>query len=178
MSLPRSQWVRAGRSGAHPARVGGGRAGAGRVGIRRYGDRGSATAELAVGLPALVLLLLFALGAVQAVTAQLRCVDAARDAALAQSRGGDGLAAGRDRAPSGATVSVTTSGGQVRAEVRVMVRPLGPHLPSVEVGATAVAEVEPTTADLAPGGTPGPAAASAGGPVADSGPGRGAGVGR
>ena len=61
-------------------------------------DRGSATVELAVGLPALVLLLLFGLGAVDAVLARLQCVDAARDAALTSARGGDGTTVGRRRA--------------------------------------------------------------------------------
>lgn len=107
-------------------------------------ERGSATVELAVGLPALVLLLLFALGAVNAVIARMECVDAARDGALAAARGDDGTAAGRDRAPAGATVSVGRDGERVRAEVRVRVRPLGPHLPGIEVSGMAVAEVEPS----------------------------------
>jgi hypothetical protein len=117
--------------------------------VRRRGrrarsrDRGSATAELAVGLPALVLLLLFALGAVDAVIARMECVDAARDGVLAAARGGDGAAAALDRAPAGATVSVTRDGTRVRAEVRVTVRPLGRHLPGVEVSGTAVAVAEP-----------------------------------
>ncbi len=58
------------------------------AGLRPAGsaDRGSVTAELAVALPALVLLLLAGLTAVQAVTVQLRCVDAAREAARAAAR--------------------------------------------------------------------------------------------
>jgi TadE-like protein len=109
--------------------------------VRR--DRGSATAELAVGLPALVLLLLFALGAVDAVLARMQCVDAARDAALASARGGDGTTDGRHRAPAGASVSVVVDGSRVTAVVRVAVRPLGPYLPGVTVSGTAVAEREP-----------------------------------
>ncbi|GAA5177610.1 hypothetical protein GCM10023322_02670 [Rugosimonospora acidiphila] len=107
-------------------------------------DRGSATAELAVALPALVLLLLFALGAVDAVLARMQCVDAARDAALVAARGGDGMAAGRARAPHGAVVSVAADGQTVRASVRMNVRPLGAHLPGVDVSGDAVADVEPT----------------------------------
>ncbi|HEY2673906.1 MAG TPA: TadE family type IV pilus minor pilin [Rugosimonospora sp.] len=109
-------------------------------------DRGSATAELAVALPALVLLLLFALGAVDAVLARMQCVDAARDAALDAARGGDGAATGRARAPHGAAVSVVTDGETVRVRVRLDVRPLGAHLPGVTVSATAVADIEPTAA--------------------------------
>ena len=106
-------------------------------------DRGSTTAELAVGLPALVLLLLFALGAVNAVLARLQCVDAARDAALAAARGGDGDGAGHRRAPAGAAVAVSLDGDRATATVRVTVHPLGPHLPSVTVTGTAVADQEP-----------------------------------
>ena len=106
-------------------------------------DRGSTTAELAVGLPALVLLLLFALGAVDAVLARMQCVDAARDAALAAARGGDGNGEGQRRAPHGATVAVTLDGQQAVATVRVSVRPLGPYLPSVTVSGGAVADLEP-----------------------------------
>lgn len=106
-------------------------------------DRGSATVELAVGLPALVLLLLFGLGAVNAALARMQCVDAARDAALTSSRGGDGTAAGQRRAPHGAGVTVSDDGQRVTAVVRVTVHPLGPFLPSVTVDGTAVAEKEP-----------------------------------
>jgi Tfp pilus assembly protein PilX len=112
--------------------------------IRRVrGDRGSATAEFAVALPALVLLLLFAVGTVNAVLARMRCVDAARDAALAQSRGGDGARAAYRRAPADAAVSVRADGDLVYAIVSVTVRPLGRHLPGVTVSGDAVAEVEP-----------------------------------
>jgi len=111
--------------------------------VRR--DRGSATVELAVGLPALVLLLLFGLGAVDAVLARMQCVDAARDAALASARGGDGSSEGRHRAPHGAQVSVSLDGQRATAVVRVTVRPLGPYLPSVTVTGSAVAQREPGT---------------------------------
>jgi hypothetical protein len=111
--------------------------------VRAGRDRGSATVELAVGLPALVLLLLFGLGAVNAALARMQCVDAARDAALASARGADGTAEGQRRAPHGASVTVTSDGQRVTAVVRVTVHPLGPHLPSVTVSGTAVAEDEP-----------------------------------
>ena len=120
---------------------------AGRRPGRRGGDRGSATAELAVALPALVLSLLFALGAVDAVLARMQCVDAARDAALAAARGGDGQAVGQARAPRGALVSVSVDGRSARARVQLAVRPLGAHLPAVTVTASAVADVEPVGSD-------------------------------
>jgi hypothetical protein len=118
----------------------------GRVGAsgrRPVVERGSVTAELAVGLPALVLLLLAALTAVSAVTTKLQCVDAAREAVRAAARGESGTAAGKRVAPSGASVSVSTEGGTVRASISTRVRPLGPYLPGIDVNATAVAEREP-----------------------------------
>jgi Flp pilus assembly protein TadG len=113
-------------------------------------DRGSATAELAVGLPALVMLLLVGLTAVNAVTTQLRCVDAARDAALAASRGASGREAGLRSAPDEATVAVTVDGDLVRAEVRAPVRPLGGLLPRLTVTGEAVAAVEPGFTERGP----------------------------
>jgi len=109
----------------------------------RRGDRGSFTAELAAGLPALVLLLLVGLTAVTAVGTQLRCVDAAREAALAASRGESGEAAGRRTAPPGATVTVVADGERVRVTVTAPVRPLGARLPAFGVEASAVAAMEP-----------------------------------
>lgn len=50
-------------------------------------DRGSVTAELAVSLPALVLLLMVGVLAIVAVTNQLGCIAVARDTALAAARG-------------------------------------------------------------------------------------------
>jgi hypothetical protein len=111
-------------------------------------DRGSFTAELAAGLPALILLLLAGLTAVNAVTTRAGCLDAAREAALAASRGEPGGAAGGRSAPPGAHVSVTVDGDRVIATVRAPVRTLGARLPSITVLATAVAAVEP--------GAPGP----------------------
>ncbi|MGI5211584.1 TadE family type IV pilus minor pilin [Plantactinospora sp. CA-290183] len=106
-------------------------------------DRGSFTAELAAGLPALLLLLLAGLTAVTAVTTKAQCVDAAREAALAASRGAPGVAAGAEAAPDGATVTVAADGDRVVATVRAPVRALGARLPRLTVSATAVAAVEP-----------------------------------
>ncbi len=96
-----------------------------------------------MGLPALVLMIFIAMTAVTAVLTQLRCVDAAREAARAAARGESGVAAGRRVAPEGASVAVTEAGGTVRAEVRTRIHPLGGRLPGLEVDATAVAAVEP-----------------------------------
>lgn len=110
----------------------------------RRGQAGSATAELAVGLPVLVLLLLAALTAVSAVTTQMRCVDAAREAARAAARGEvDPAAAGRRVAPGGGTVLVRAEGSMVRVTVRATVRPLGRGVGGPTVSGVAVAEREP-----------------------------------
>jgi Flp pilus assembly protein TadG len=97
-------------------------------------DRGSFTAELAAGLPALMLLLFAALTAVSAVTAKAQCVDAAREAALAVARG--------EAAPPG--VAVEIGDDAVTARASEPVRLLGAHLPVITVRATAVAAREPS----------------------------------
>lgn len=107
------------------------------------GDRGSVTAELAAALPALVLLLVVGLTAISAAGAKLRCVDAAREAALVAARGGDGVAASGHVGPAGAAVAIRTEGELIRAVVEAPVRPLGRHLPGFGVSATAVAATEP-----------------------------------
>ncbi|MEV0003266.1 TadE family type IV pilus minor pilin [Micromonospora sp. NPDC050980] len=118
---------------------------------RQWGarERGSFTAELAAGLPALMLLLFAGLTAVDAVTTRAGCVDAAREAALAAARGEPGVAAGDRYAPAGAEVTVTVTGDRVTATVRAPVRTVGARLPRLTVSGVAVAAVEP--------GAPGPA---------------------
>jgi TadE-like protein len=87
-------------------------------------ERGMVTAEFAVVLPAVVLVLALSLGALGLALDQIRCVDAARAGARAASRGDSPgaviLVAGR-AAPSGAVVSVGTSGDLV--SVLVVSRP-------------------------------------------------------
>ncbi len=106
-------------------------------------DRGSFTAELATGLPALLLLLFAGITAVDAVTTKAACLDAAREAALAASRGEDGTDAGTRIAPESAVVSIAVHEGRVIATVRAPVRALGARLPRLTVRADTVAAVEP-----------------------------------
>ena len=106
---------------------------------RPAGDAGSATAELAVSLPALVLLLVVGLAALGAVRTQIACVDAAREAARAAARGEP--AAERI---AGASVMVTLDGDLVRATVVVHWKPFGGGLPGLDVTATSVAAMEPS----------------------------------
>jgi Flp pilus assembly protein TadG len=106
-------------------------------------DRGSFTAEFAAGLPALMLLLFAGLTAVSAVTVKGQCVDAAREAALATSRGDPGAVAAARFAPSGADVQIEVDDDTVVVRVRAPVRLLGAHLPVITVVGTAVAAREP-----------------------------------
>jgi Flp pilus assembly protein TadG len=114
--------------------------------LNRSSDRGSVTAELAVALPVLLLLLLAGLTSVNAVATKMRCVDAAREAARAEARGEPGVATGERAAPDGAVVTVDGQGDVVRAAVRTVVRPLGGRLPGFPVEAYAVAAREPDQA--------------------------------
>ena len=81
------------------------------------------------------------LAGVTAVSMQVRCVDAAREAARLAARGDDRAAVdtARRTGPDGASVEVRRDGGRVVARVRVA----APLLPGVTVGAEAVAADEP-----------------------------------
>lgn len=107
-------------------------------------DRGSFTAELAAGLPALLLLLLAGLTAVGAVTTKAQCVDAAREGALAAARGEPGVPAASRVAPDGASIAVASGGDTATASVEAPVRLLGGVLPRITVRGFAVAAMEPS----------------------------------
>jgi hypothetical protein len=114
-----------------------------RAAVRGPRDRGAVTVEAALALCSLVVVLALSLGAVAAVTAQLRCIDAAREAARLTARGE------RERAeqvalrlaPSGAGVRIELRGDEVT--VRVVADPVGGLLPGVDVRAEAFALLEP-----------------------------------
>lgn len=113
-------------------------------------DRGAFTAELAAGLPALMLLLLSGLTAVSAVTAQGRCVDAAREGALVAARGGAGLENAARIAPKDARINLVEGEDTVTVTVRAPVPFLGGHLPAITVRAEAVAAREPDGTEAIP----------------------------
>lgn len=76
-------------------------------------DAGMATAEFAVVLPVIVLVLAFSLTALMIVADQLRCVDAARVAARAAARGDTEAGvhqAGQLAAPAGSVITVKATG--------------------------------------------------------------------
>ena len=106
-------------------------------------DRGSFTAEMAAGLPALMLLLFFGLTAVTAMTTKGRCVDAAREGALAAARGGPGAGEASRIAPDDAEVGLVQGSGIVTVTVRARVAVLGGHLPVITVDGSATAAREP-----------------------------------
>ena len=114
------------------------------TGRRRPGrDRGAFTAELAAGLPALMLLLLAGLTAVGAVATKIQCVDAAREGALAEARGEGGPAAAARVAPPGSAIEFAEDADTVTVTITSRVRLLGGHLPVITIDATAVAAREP-----------------------------------
>jgi len=102
--------------------------------------------EAALALCSLVAVLALMLAAVSAVAAQLRCVDAAREAARLTARGEPDRAEqlARRIAPRGATIAVTVSGDDVLA--RVSANPVPGLLPGLQVGAEAAAVMEPVEA--------------------------------
>jgi Flp pilus assembly protein TadG len=110
----------------------------------RPSDRGYVTAETAVLIPTLVLLLGILLWGLGAVTAHVRCGDAARAAARAAARGETTAVVtrvARATAPGGAEVRVVRDGELYR--VRVVAHTPGPGALAVEVTGEAVAHAEP-----------------------------------
>ena len=87
---------------------------------RADGQRGAVTAELAVGLPVVVLLLVAVLSLAAASTAQMRALDAARAGARAYAIGEDDAAAQQAVAQVGgadAALTVTRDEAWVRVTV-------------------------------------------------------------
>jgi Flp pilus assembly protein TadG len=110
--------------------------------------RGSVTAETAVILPALVIILFAFLWGIGVAVAQMQCVDAARAAARAVARGerlADARTAASQAAPTGAEISMATGDDSVKATVIARLRGPGPLLSrfalTVQGSATAMAEV-------------------------------------
>ncbi|NRG41646.1 hypothetical protein GTU73_15060 [Rathayibacter sp. VKM Ac-2804] len=99
------------------------RAGEGRPGGGGRGEEGSATAELAVVLPAVVVVLALCLGSVAASAQYVRLVDAAADGARSLARGDDPVRPVA-RADAGASVATSADGGLVCVDVAAELRPL------------------------------------------------------
>ena len=110
-------------------------------------DRGSVTVEAALVLAVLVVVVASCLAGIGCVIAQLRCADAAQEAARLASRGDTAGAASAVTAiaPSGAVLSMSTDGDMVRATVSVGA--VSGLLPGVTIRATASAKKEEGATD-------------------------------
>ncbi len=117
-------------------------------------DAGMVTAETAVLLPVLVVVLAAAVFVLACVAAQLECVDAARSAARIAARGEPAATVTRTAerlAPADARVVLSAGddlgdAATVQVVVQARVRPFGRGLrglPAVRVSARAVAAIEP-----------------------------------
>jgi hypothetical protein len=108
-----------------------------------------ATAEIAVALPALVLITAVVLWGITVASVQLTCTDAARTGARAAARG-ESLTAVRelvvDAVPKGATVHVRRDEATVEVDVSAPVKPAAAiGLPPLTVHARVAAPTEPGT---------------------------------
>jgi hypothetical protein len=94
-----------------------------------------------VGIAALVAVLVLCLAAITAVSMQVRCVDAAREAARLAARGDErsAVAAARGIAPDGAVVRMRRDGEFVVATVTARSN----LLPALAIAATGVSAMEP-----------------------------------
>jgi Flp pilus assembly protein TadG len=112
-----------------------------------HSDSGMVTVEAAIALCAFVTVLAMVLAGMSTMLDQIRCTDAAREAARLVARGDQDLAADAVHkiAPSGATFAVTTEGEGIVVAVRDPAA--GGLLPGVHVVADAFAVPEPDAAD-------------------------------
>ena len=115
----------------------------------RQSERGAVSAEAAVVLPVLVAVAIALVWLVSLAGAQIRVVDAAREAARSAARGdptSTALAAGRRVAPAGAVLVIDQGADQVRVSVAAEVQGPGGlfgFLPGVTVRSEALAVREP-----------------------------------
>jgi hypothetical protein len=110
---------------------------------RSPADRGGVTVEAAIAVCGLLVVLVLGACGITAVIGQLRCTDAAREAARLVARGerDRAEAAVRSVAPAGARVVVHPEGDAVRVEVSA--EPALGLLPGVHLRAQAFAVLEP-----------------------------------
>ena len=108
-------------------------------------DTGAVSAETALAMPAVALLMALVVAVGTVVVAQVQCVDAARAGARLAARGeepGRVTQAARAAGPRGATVRVARRASQVSVVVQAQVSFALGGAVSVEVEGRAVAEVE------------------------------------
>lgn len=110
---------------------------------RRPNDRGAVTVEAAMTMAVFALVLTLSIGGLLVLTDQIRCVDAAREAARLTARGDPEKAkqAASRIAPANAKITVTTEGEHI--EVHIQATPVRGLLPGVELHEEAFAVREP-----------------------------------
>lgn len=108
---------------------------------REFREGGFSTVEAALAIASLVAVFVLAVCGVAAVSTQVRCVDAAREAARLVARGDENRAIGAARriGPPTAAVEVRREGDFVVARVTAQIR----FLPGIRLGSTAIAALEP-----------------------------------
>ena len=94
--------------------------------------------EAALGIATLVTVLLFCAAAVAALSMQIRCIDAAREAARLVARGDAAAVGAATLASAGSSLDVRRNGGYVVARVSGRV----PLLPGLVIASEAVAASE------------------------------------
>ena len=114
----------------------------------RHGERGSVTAETAIVLPVVVVLLAVATWVIGLVVTHIRCLDAARDVARAVARGEPAEEArriGLRSAPAGSVVELGRSDSDVTAVVRspAVALPVLGSIGAVRVEERATVQAEP-----------------------------------
>lgn len=109
----------------------------------REGDRGAVTVEAAIAVCALVAVLALCFAGIAAVVDQLRCTDAAREAARLMARGEPDRAhaAVAEIGPGGARLEVVEESEGIT--VRVHAAPASGLLPGIELTGEAFAVPEP-----------------------------------
>lgn len=118
-------------------------------------EDGAVTAELALAMPAIVLMLALVTGIGRVVVAQVQCVDAARAGARAAARNEPPsvvVATATAVAPRGARTSIAGGAATVTVVVRTRVAWWGVGFAPITVEGRAVADVEPTATVGSTGG--------------------------
>jgi Flp pilus assembly protein TadG len=110
---------------------------------RKPNDRGTVTVETAIGLAAFLLVLAQAVNGLAAAVDQIRCVDAAREAARLVARGEpeEAREAAERIAPQNAAVVIDINGEHIQVEVSAASS--GGLLPDIRLHAQAFAVREP-----------------------------------
>lgn len=120
--------------------------------LRRMVDdeSGMVTIEGAYAISAVVVVVILAVGVITAVTAQIRCADAAREVARLTAAGDEHARAAGEQIVPGAQISVAVQADRVVVDVRRG----APMVPGLTLSARAVAVPEPDGTDqviIAPG---------------------------